>query len=180
MNLLQWWWFIPLVCLGLLAFAYFAPRKEDRALSGLAGPAFVPGEPLRVSVSSALLTPAKPEPAEAVPPPDTGSAEDPPPERTARERLAALQHGDRDRSVLRALLVDDSPAIRSAALDIALDWDDLDAVQSAIADPVIPIAARASLEYAARTSQATCEAELDALDPAHAARIRERLAVMAF
>jgi|GEM_PF-4957335 len=175
--LLQWG--IPLVCLALVAFAFFAPRKEDRGLPKGARAAIAPGTPFRVSVPAALL----PVPPAAASPSDVVLAE---PEEPAErdldpaERLRLLQSGVRDAEMLRDLLSDPTPATRSAALDIAIDWHDLDAVASAINDPIVPIAARAALEYRARTSSSALEAQLDALDPEHAARVRERLAAVAF
>jgi len=186
--LLQWG--VPLVCLALVAFAFFAPRKEDRGTAKLRlSPA--PGEPLRVVVPPSLIPSpngtagsksavAEPSAEDRAEPQIDDSYDDDSLASTDAERLIRLQTGVRDLPMLHSLLASESPAIRSAALDIALDWHDLDAVSSAMNDPVIPIAARASLEYAARTSQAACEAELNALDPAHAARIRERLSLIAF
>ncbi|MGB8265944.1 MAG: hypothetical protein WCE44_06460 [Candidatus Velthaea sp.] len=98
----------------------------------------------------------------------------------AGDRGDPLPGGDRDGEMLRELLADEKPAVRSAALDLALAMHDLDAVCSAIGDPVVAIAARAALEYAAQTSQAACDAKLSALEPAHAEQVRARLAVAAF
>jgi hypothetical protein len=172
-------WGIPVVVVVLILIAFFAPRKGG-STSERARTTAAPGEPLRVSVSPAVLgeraaAALAPEPQAAVAEPPASSEPVHP-----HERLRALQDGPRDVAVLHALLSDSDPAIRAAALDIALDWHDLDAVSSAMSDPVISIAALAALEYAARTSQAACDAELNALDPAHAARVRERLALTAF
>jgi hypothetical protein len=183
MNLLLQWG-IPLVVVGLIVFAFFAPRKEDRRANAPGRVAFAPGVPLRVSVAPSVLggaSVAAPPPerdaeADADIEPDIGADEPVDP----AERLRALQDGLRDTAILHDLLADPQPAIRSAALDIAVDWHDLDAVARAMNDAVIPIAARAALEYTARTSQAACEAELNALDPAQATLVRDRLALMLF
>jgi len=178
MNLLLQWG-IPLVVVALIVFAFFAPRKEDRRSGSPSGAVLAPGAPLRVSVAPAVLGEiVAPHAHEAKAAADPVAAHVEPVD--SAERLHALQNGLRDVAALRDLLTDPQPAIRSAALDIALDWHELDAVVSAMNDPVIPIAARAALEYAARTSQAACDAELNALDPIQAARVRERLAVMIF
>jgi len=182
---LWWWWFVPLLPLALAAFAYFAPRKDGKIPARRGGEAIapvVPGMPFRVSVSAAVLSQAgivaapQLEP-EVEPQPEPFDTELPEPMvRDAGERLRELQSGIRDAAMLHDLLADPAPAIRSAALDIALEWHDLDAVSAAMADPVIPIAARAALAYTERTSQAACDAELNALSPAHAEAVRARLA----
>jgi hypothetical protein len=172
-------WGIPLVCLALVAFAFFAPRKEDRGLPKGARAAIAPGSAFRVTVPAAFI----PAPAEAPAAPHESLAEiEPVPDRELdpSAKLQMLQSGVRDVEMLRDLLSDPTPATRSAALDIALAWHDLDAVASAINDPIVPIAARAALEYRARTSAAACEAQLVALDPEHAEHVRERLALVAF
>jgi hypothetical protein len=171
-------WAIPVVVVVLILFAFFAPRKGGRKTDAVRAGA-VKGEPLRVSVAPSLLgeraAEARPEAQAAESAPAVSDEPVDP-----AERLRALEGGLRDVAVLHALLSDPDPAIRAAALDIAVEWHDLDAVSSAMSDSVVSIAALAALEYAARTSQAACDAELNALDPHHAALVRERLALGAF